>query len=81
MAAQSPAAVGKARESSLQVKGARQFNLVPRDLSEKRDNFKAGLDAWLFTLPDADCPRVVVRTQASCAHAHGIPVSMLTKLW
>ena len=37
MAANSPSAVKKAREASLQVKGARLFNLIPRDLREKKN--------------------------------------------
>ena len=56
MAANSPAAVRKAREASLQIKGARLFNLIPRDLRDMTgvtvDTFKAGLDGWLSTLPD-----------------------------
>ena len=46
----------KAREISLQVKGARLFNLIPRDLRDMKaipvDTFKAGLDTWLATIPD-----------------------------
>ena len=30
---------------------------------------------------DADCPKVVVRTQPLCAYAHESPVSMLTEFW
>ena len=56
MAANSPSTVMKAREASLQVKGARLFNLIPRDLRDKKnvtvDVFKSGLDAWLSTIPD-----------------------------
>ena len=56
MAANSPSAVRKAREASLQVKGARLFNLIPRDLRDKKnvtvDTFKSGLDEWLSTIPD-----------------------------
>ena len=49
MAYHSPAAVRKAREESLQVKGSRLFNLCPKDLRD----MKAGLDAWLATIPDS----------------------------
>ena len=43
----------KAREASLQVKGARLFNLIPRDKKNVTvDVFKSGLDAWLSTIPD-----------------------------
>ena len=56
MASNSSAAVRKARESSLQVKGARLFNLAPKDLRDMTgvsvDTFKAGLDAWLTSIPD-----------------------------
>ena len=48
MSNQSAAAVRKARESSLQVKGARLFNLVPNDIMDMMgvtvDTFKVGLD-------------------------------------
>ena len=54
MAANSPSAVRKAREASHQVKGVRLFNLIPRDLRDKKnvtvDNFTSGLDAWLSTV-------------------------------
>ena len=51
-----PAAVRKAREASLSVKGARLFNVLPRDLRDTNtgtvDQFKARLDDWLATIPD-----------------------------
>jgi hypothetical protein len=50
------AAVKNARESSHQVKGARLFSRVPRDLKDMKavivDTFKVGLDAWLANIPD-----------------------------
>ena len=56
MATKSPTSVRRARESSLQVKGARLFNLVPRDLRDMTgvsvDSFKSRLDSWLTTIPD-----------------------------
>ena len=56
MASNSPAAVRKAREASLPVKGARLFNLVPKELRNMSgvsvDMFKSGLDAWLSKFPD-----------------------------
>ena len=56
MAMHSPSAVRKAREASLQVKGARLFNLVPKEIRNMSgisvDNFKSGLDAWLTRIPD-----------------------------
>jgi ribonuclease P/MRP protein subunit RPP40 len=56
MATHSPPAVRKAREASLQVKGARLFNLVPKEIRNLSgvtvDTFKSGLDAWLNQIPD-----------------------------
>ena len=52
----SPTAVKRARESSLKVKGARLFNLVPQHLrgltGVSVDTFKAALDDWLAGIPD-----------------------------
>ena len=71
MAANSPAAVRKARVTSLQVKGARLFNLIPRDLRDMTsvtvDTFKAGLDGWLSTLPDK--PTSPVRQRAAITNS------------
>ena len=51
-----PAAVKRARESSLQVRGAKLFNTIPRDLRDtvtgSTDQFKAKLDDWLSNIPD-----------------------------
>ena len=51
-----PAAVRRARESSLQVKGAKLFKCSPRQLrdtlSGTPENFKANLDTWLARIPD-----------------------------
>ena len=56
MATNSASAVRKAREASLQVKGARLFNLVPKEIRNVSgftvDTFKTGLDAWLTQIPD-----------------------------
>ena len=47
-----PAAVKKAKESSLQVKGAQLFNCIPRELRDTftgtAEQFKAGLDKSFF---------------------------------
>ena len=71
MASKSPAAVRKARESSLQVKGARLFNLVPKDLRNLTgvsvDTFKAGLDAWLTSIPDQ--PTIPGRQRAAITNS------------
>ena len=64
---QSAAAVKKARESSLQVRGAQLFNCIPRELRDTftgtTDQFKAGLDKWLSTIPDQ--PTVPGRVRAA----------------
>ena len=56
MATTSGPAVRKAREASLQVKGARLFNLVPKEVRNLSgvtvDSFKYGLDTWLKSIPD-----------------------------
>ena len=56
MATGSPAAVRRPKEASLQVKGARLFNLIPKDLRDIKEGsvetFKAGLDKWLSGIPD-----------------------------
>ena len=68
---QAPASVRKARESSLQVKGARLFNCIPRDLRDTStgtsDQFKAKLDSWLFTIPDQ--PTVPGRQRAAASNS------------
>ena len=43
--------------------------------------FNSNMVCKILAVREADCPRVVVRTQAPCAHAHQSPVSMLTELW
>ena len=52
----SPAAVARAKEASIRVKGGRLFNSIPQELRNmngvKVEVFKAGLDAWLATIPD-----------------------------
>ena len=51
-----PAPVRRAREASLSVKGARLFNILPRDLRDAStgtvDQFKGRLDDWLSNVPD-----------------------------
>ena len=62
-----PAAVRRARESSLQVKGAKLFNCLPRllrdTLSGTPENFKANLDTWLARIPDQ--PTISSRQRAA----------------
>ena len=51
-----PAAVRRARENSLAVKGALMFNLLPENLrtmnTEHIDTFKNHLDVFLSSIPD-----------------------------
>ena len=71
MASKSPAAVRKAREASLQVKGARLFNLMPLNLrcmtGVSVDTFKADLDSWLASIPDQ--PTVTGRQRAALTNS------------
>ena len=66
-----PAAVKKAREASLSVKGARLFNLIPRDLRDTNtgtvDQFKSRLDDWLATVPDQ--PTIQGRQRAASTNS------------
>jgi hypothetical protein len=67
---QSPTAVKKAREYALQVRGAQLFNCIPRELRDTftgtADQFKAGLDKWLSTIPDQ--PTVPGRVRAAASN-------------
>ena len=62
----SPPAVKRAREASLQVRGSKLFNLIPkelRDMSGTVLQFKARLDKWLASVPDQ--PTVSGRQRAA----------------
>ena len=65
------AAVRNARESSLQVRGARLFNIIPRELRDTftgtTDQFKVRLDEWLSTIPDQ--PTVPGRQRAAASNS------------
>ena len=59
-------AVRKARDGSLRVKGAKLFNIIPkelRDMTGTVEQFKAGLDQWLSSIPDQ--PTVAGRQRAA----------------
>ena len=77
---QAPAPVRKARENSLSVKGARLFNLIPRDLRDMQsgtvEQFKAKLDEWLSIVTDQ--PTIQGRQRAALG-PNGI-ASLLIKL-
>ena len=66
-----PAAVRRARECTVKVKGARIFNLIPKDLRNldevSVDSFKAGLDSWLKCIPDQ--PTVPGRQRAALSNS------------
>ena len=66
-----PAAVKRARESSLQVRGAKLFNCIPRDLRDTNtgtpDQFKARLDKWLSSIPDQ--PTIPDRQRAAASNS------------
>ena len=59
-------AVRNARDCSLRVKGSKLFNIIPKDLRDMTgtvEQFKAGLDHWLSTIPDQ--PTVAGRQRAA----------------
>ena len=66
-----PAAVKNAHSASLRVKGAKLFNIIPkeiRDLNEVTvETFKANLDQWLNTIPDQ--PTVAGRQRSAATNS------------
>ena len=66
-----PASVRKAKESSLQVRGAQLFNVIPRALRDitagSPDQFKFQLDEWLSTIPDQ--PTIPGRQRAAASNS------------
>ena len=66
-----PTSVRRARESSLQVKGAQLFNVIPRALRDIEtgavDQFKVRLDEWLSTIPDQ--PTIQGRQRAAASNS------------
>ena len=73
--------VKKARESSIGVKGARIFNLLPAHIrnisSDNVDEFKKSLDSFLTNIPDQ--PTIACRGRAAETNSllHQIPLFML----
>ena len=69
--ARSPLAVRKARAASLSVRGSKLFNTIPLELRNMADGtvtqFKAGLDAWLKTIPDE--PTIPGRQRAAITNS------------
>ena len=72
----------KARESSLSVKGAKLFNLLPRDLRDTNtgtvEQFKAKLDGWLALVPDQ--PTIQGRQRAAPTNSLVDQVALLPSL-
>ena len=76
------ASVRNAREASLQVRGAKLFNCIPRELrdtfSGTTEQFKAKLDAWLETIPDQ--PTIPGRQRAAVTNSLLDQVTILQNL-
>ena len=78
-----PAAVRRARESSLGVKGAKLFNLLPSSIrninTDHIDTFKSAIDNFLGQIPDQ--PSVTGRPRAAETNSllHQIPLFYATK--
>ena len=73
-----PAAVRRAREASLAVKGCRVFNLLPgyvRNLSGcSVDSFKLALDSFLSTVPDEPTTQGLTRAAETNSMIHQVPM-------
>ena len=76
-----PAAVKRAHEASLRVKGARLFNSIPQELRDmngvKVETFKANLDIWLGSIPDQ--PTIPDRQRAAATNSLLDQVVMLER--
>ena len=74
-----PAAVRRARENSLSVKGAKMFNLLPADIrnitSDRVQHFKTKLDELLRDVPDEPTVAGDPRASESNCLIHQIPIS------
>ena len=77
----SPAAVRRARENSLSVKGARIFNLLPANLrnisSNKVQHFKSKLDTFLKEIADEPTSSTEGRGAETNCLLHQIPCANL----
>ena len=73
----------KARESSIGVKGAKIFNLLPvkiRNLdSNNVDTFKSALDSYLSFIPDQPTIAGNGRAAETNSLLHQIPITLLNK--
>ena len=76
----SPAAIKRAREGSLAVKGAALFNLIPQGLrhmaSDHQEQFKDNLDAWLLDIPDQPTIPSCTRAAISNSLLHQVPIAV-----
>ena len=74
-----PASLRNARESSLQVRGAQLFNVIPRALRDMMtgtpDQFKQMLDTWLSTIPDQPTIQGRQRAAASNCLLDQVPIA------
>ena len=74
----SPANVRKARERSLEVHGARLFNLLPPNLRNENSGdfalFKNNLDIFLSSIPDQPTTPGLVRAAASNSLLDQVPL-------
>jgi hypothetical protein len=73
-----PAAVQRAREASLGVKGSRIFNILPDSIRNTRggsvDAFKFALDKFLATVPDQPTIPGLTRAAESNSLLHQVPM-------
>ena len=73
--------VRKARESSIGVKGARIFNLLPAHIRNVNavnvDSFKKSLDSFITNIPDQPTLAGMGRAAESNSLLHQIPLFML----
>ena len=68
---QSPSTVKNAREISLNVKGCKLFNIIPKEIrdmtGDNADLFKCRLNTWLASIPDQ--PTIPGRQRAASSNS------------
>ena len=78
-----PASLRKAKESSLQVRGAQLFNILPRALRDimtgTPEQFKKQLDDWLSSIPDQ--PTIPGRQRAASSNSLLDQVPLVAGNW
>ena len=79
-----PAAVRRARENGLAVKGAKMFNLLPPEIrnttSDKVEHFKSKLDKFLSEVPDEPTIAGSPRAAKTNCLLHQIPLFKLNQV-